>query len=278
MRLPDTDLERFLKLFTFIPVPEIQQLMKTHNDNPSARTANHRLAFEFVRLIHGPDTAKKAETQHRSLFAPDTLQDGPPEPPSKERPVSKTGFINPALDPTAPQTNLWTAMSPHQKLPRSLVEGQFFHKIMWSAGLVSSKQEGFRLIVKGGCHVGCRPDAKREMGDALDYIPIKTWNQHVTKNFLIDDKLLILKVGKWKVKIIQVVSDEEFEAMGLTAPGWKDEQEESTYERIKDKELIQSKKKIKGHKVRDPFTEYSKPAIISLERGPDGNLKQRGDQ
>jgi tyrosyl-tRNA synthetase len=116
------------------------------------------------------------------------------------------------------------------------------------------------------------------MPDALHYIPIKTWNQHVTKNFLIDDKLLILKVGKWKVKIIKVVSDEEFEAMGLTAPGWKDEQEESREERLKDKELIRSKKKIKGHRVHDPFKEYLKPAIVSLEKGPDGNLRQRDEQ
>jgi tyrosyl-tRNA synthetase len=201
----------------------------------------------------------------------------PPPSESEQQKVGKTGVMSPALDDTAPQTNFWTKFSPHVTLPRSLVEGQFFHKILWSAGLVSSKQEGFRLIVKGGAHVGCRPDAKNEMGDALQYIPIKTWNQHITKNFIIDDTLLILKAGKWKVKIVKVVSDEEFETLGLTAPGWNDPAEESFAERMKDKELVESKKKIKGHKVKDPFKDHIRPKIITLEKGPDGNLVRQDD-
>lgn len=61
------------------------------------------------------------------------------------------------------------------------------------------------------------------MSDALEFTACKNWKPEDTNNFVIDGKLLILRVGKWKVKIVKIVSDEEFEAQGLTCPGWKEE-------------------------------------------------------
>jgi len=49
------------------------------------------------------------------------------------------------------------------------------------------------------------------------------WNPQETEKYIIGDDLLILRVGKWKVKIVKIISDEEFEKKGLTAPGWKEE-------------------------------------------------------
>ena len=58
------------------------------------------------------------------------------------------------------------------------------------------------------------------MGDSLSFTPIKTWDPSKTKDYLLEGSLLVLRVGKWKVKIVKVVSDEEFLKMGGNAPGW----------------------------------------------------------
>ncbi|KAK2792355.1 tyrosyl-tRNA synthetase [Onygenales sp. PD_10] len=243
LRTPDQNVEQYLKYFTFLPIPEITELMTKHNEDPSARVAQHKLAYEFVELIHGPIEATKAEAAHRSLFAKNDNEAtaGVEIPP--ERRLSDTNPLN--------------LPSPHATLPRSLVAGQFFHKVLWSAGLVNSKAEGFRLIVNNGASVGSRSDAQASMDDALSYVPIKTWSADVTEKFIIDNSLLILRVGKWKLKIVKVVSDEEFERLGLSAPGWREE--EDSMERVKDEGMIQKSKTRMGHgNKKEPMTDISK--------------------
>ncbi|PGH14699.1 tyrosine-tRNA ligase [Helicocarpus griseus UAMH5409] len=207
-RVPDENVEQYLKYFTFLPIPAIKELMEKHVQDPSKRLAQHKLAAEFVELIHGPAESRKAEEEHRKIFGGDV--------PLEERP---------ARDLKLSDGSVFNLPSPHVKLPRSLVVGQFFHKILWSAGLVNSKAEGFRLIAKEGARVGSRSDNQAVMEDKISYVPIKSWDKDAVERFIIDDKMLILKVGKWKVKIVQIVSDEEYEALGLTAPGWKEEPE-----------------------------------------------------
>ena len=60
------------------------------------------------------------------------------------------------------------------------------------------------------------------MGDALTFTPVMNWHPEQTEKYVIDGNLLILRVGKWKVKVVRIVSDEEYEGMGLDAPGWKE--------------------------------------------------------
>ena len=61
------------------------------------------------------------------------------------------------------------------------------------------------------------------MGDSLEFSPALNWHADETEKYVIDGCLIILRVGKWKVKIVKIVSDDEFERLGLTAPGWKEE-------------------------------------------------------
>lgn len=58
------------------------------------------------------------------------------------------------------------------------------------------------------------------MGDELEFTPCKNWNPGDTTSHVIEGKVLILRVGKWRMKIVRIVSDKEFESMGLSAPGW----------------------------------------------------------
>ncbi|KAK2766671.1 tyrosyl-tRNA synthetase [Arachnomyces sp. PD_36] len=225
IRTSDQDVERYLKLFTFIPIPKIAEIMEEQKKDPSKRVAQHALARDFVELIHGRIEAEKVQESHRQAFASKTTPQPvkPAQPSDTRNPKSKVGFWNPAADPLAKPTTFETTLSPHVTLPESLVYNQFLHKVLWHAGLVSSKSEGHRVAVNRGAYVGSRPGDSGKMEDAVAYTPIKTWGPEKTKDFILDGGLLILRVGKWKVKIVKIIPDEEFEAQGLTAPGWKEE-------------------------------------------------------
>ena len=62
----DADVERFLKLFTFLPLDEIREL--TAVSGAELRHAKELLAFEVTRLVHGQETADQAQAQSRALF------------------------------------------------------------------------------------------------------------------------------------------------------------------------------------------------------------------
>jgi tyrosyl-tRNA synthetase len=110
-------------------------------------------------------------------------------------------------------------------LPKSLVHNQSFNKILWSAGLVASKGEGHRVIVNNGAYVGSRPGDSGPMSDDLAFTPIRPWPAEKTQEYIIGDNLLMLKLGKWKFKMVEIISDEDFRAKGLTAPGWEEPSE-----------------------------------------------------
>ena len=234
VRTPDDVVERYLKLFTFIPLPEIATIMEEQNKDPSKRVAQHALAFDFVELVHGKAEADAVSLQHRQLFRPRSSTAAPSPlskssaPPSSHAQSPTAGFDNPQSgNQYAPQTNFANMGDMNVTLPKSLVLNQPFNKVLWSAGLVSSKGEGHRVIVNNGAKVGSRPGDSGPMTDQLSFTPIRVWGAEKTQEFVLNDNLLILKLGKWKFKSVNIVSDEEFRKQGLTAPGWEETEAES---------------------------------------------------
>lgn len=229
VRTPDDTVERYLKLFTFVPLPEIATIMEEQNQDPSKRIAQHRLAYEFVELVHGKDEADAVSLQHRQLFRPRSSTGEPSPMPVKPdagnaNPRSPTAkFDNPQSgNQFAPQTNFANMPNVRVTLPRSLVYNQTFNRVLWSAGLVSSKSEGHRVIANNGAYVGSRPGDSGPMSDDLAFTPIRPWFSEKTEQFIIGENILMLKLGKWKFKVVEIVSDEEFREKGLTAPGWEE--------------------------------------------------------
>lgn len=62
----DADVEKCLKLLTFLPLEEIAALCE-HKDERINR-AKEVLAYELTKLVHGEEKAKAAETQARAAF------------------------------------------------------------------------------------------------------------------------------------------------------------------------------------------------------------------
>ena len=63
---PDDLVEKFLKIFTEIPLPEIAELSK--KQGAELNDVKKRLAFAATEIAHGTDAAKKAEEAAAALF------------------------------------------------------------------------------------------------------------------------------------------------------------------------------------------------------------------
>ncbi|KAK5109097.1 hypothetical protein LTR62_007554 [Meristemomyces frigidus] len=206
LRSSDDDVERYLKLFTFVPTTDIVKAMSDHAADPGKRKAQHLLAVEVLELVHGPDVAQETAAQHKSLR-------------------------NPSLATLVGQSNasnvITTAAAERMVLPASLVHNTPFSRILFHAGIVSTKSEGARTIVKGGVYVAevaqkkTDPAVQSTIEEDLKFIQLRDHQPEDVKSF-INDGLLIFRLGKWKVRIVEVAEDHDFDTRGLTAPGWED--------------------------------------------------------
>ena len=228
-----------MKLFTFMTLPDIQTLISEHQVNASKRIAQHKLAYEVLCLVHSVVDAKEAQIQHGELFTRSpTLQQLITSNSSIDSPEnSKPELMSNSLNKMAPITTAHNSPSLNITLPASLVVAQPIARVLYSAGLVSSRSEGHRLCAQEGAYVASRPADQGTMGDNLEFTPCKNWLPAATTTHIIDGKVLILRIGKWRMKIVHIVSDEEFEAKGLAAPGWPiEKQTEDNQENAKEVE------------------------------------------
>ena len=203
--------------------------MNKHQQDQSNRVAQHTLAREFVELIHGQGEAEQAEQQHRELFSKGLtlsdiqkrMQPGPAGVSAEDNETPTD--IHPRLNKHAKPQDMHSNSSNQTTLPRSLIKDQPLSRILHSAGLVASRSEGQRLINAGGVYIGAQSSGKGEMNDSVSYIPARDSSADFVAKYIIDDNLLILRTGKWKVKIVSILGDQEFKAERLTCPGWDPE-------------------------------------------------------
>jgi len=66
--IPDSEVIKFLKYFTFLKEVEIDKLEKETRNQPEKRIAQKILAFEAVKLIHSEKEAKEAKKISEALF------------------------------------------------------------------------------------------------------------------------------------------------------------------------------------------------------------------
>ena len=111
----DRDVNRFLKLYTFLPVEQIDAATAIQGQEINA--AKELLAFEVTKLVHGEEEAVKARQAARALFA-GGKEAGAIPTTQIEKGRLQTGI--PVLD------------------------------LLIECGLTSSKSEGRRLIQQGG--------------------------------------------------------------------------------------------------------------------------------
>nr|XP_056703733.1 tyrosine--tRNA ligase, mitochondrial [Euleptes europaea] len=72
VRQPDSIVKRYLKLFTFLPLPEINHIMEMHNREPEKWGPQKRLAAEVTKLVHGKEGLESAKRCTRALYYSNT--------------------------------------------------------------------------------------------------------------------------------------------------------------------------------------------------------------
>jgi tyrosyl-tRNA synthetase len=100
----DRDVERYLKLFTFLPLEEIGGALAEHARDPGKRVAQRLLARDLTTRVHGAAAAQEAIRTSEALFGGDARAGGElrssalPEMPTRRVSRSELGDRLPVID------------------------------------------------------------------------------------------------------------------------------------------------------------------------------------
>lgn len=169
----DRDVKRFLSLFTFLPIEEIQAVERLKD--AELNSAKAVLAYEATRLCHGRQEAEKAFNAAAAVFGAKAV----PEAilPSSSIPRGKE---QKGVDSSVPSSVI---------MDSDLAEGIPAFKLYQQVGLAQSASAARRLIEQGGAYIN------GQRVDSTDYL--------VTLNDAASDEIM-LRAGKKKYHKITI--------------------------------------------------------------------------
>jgi tyrosyl-tRNA synthetase len=127
----DRDVKRFLALFTFLPMEEIQEKYGKL-EGADLREAKEALAYEATKIVHGEAEAQKAKAASKRLFV--SVSGG----------LSMQGSVITNDEDSTPTTFI-------EK--EKFIEGVPMFKLFETTSLCSSSSEARRLIEQGGAYI-----------------------------------------------------------------------------------------------------------------------------
>src|SRR5215213_8247406 len=164
----DRDVERYLKLFTFLSLEEISTALAEHALDPGKRIAQRLLAVDVTSRVHGAAEAKQAMETSRALFEGRgvTVTPGTGE-------LQRTGFA-----PTV-------TVVPTVRVSRNKLKDLSIVGLLVESGLAKSKAEARRGIQARGFY--------------LNDVPIQAVDLRLDENEFKgppDDRSVMLRKGK----------------------------------------------------------------------------------
>jgi len=163
----DKDVINFLKVFSFKSRAEIEELEKSHHENPGAREAHRELARELTSLVHSSDIAERVESAARALFGQGEISE---------------------LD----QETLSAALA---ELPRTELkqsdEMPTWADLLAATGVVDSKSAARRIIKEGGAY--------------LNNEKITTEDFRLEKSHFLCGKYAVLRKGKRDLAAVELI-------------------------------------------------------------------------
>jgi tyrosyl-tRNA synthetase len=162
INLPDANIENYLKVYTFLPLMEIDALMELHRRNPGERQAQETLARLVTEVVHGPAATAQVAAATDALFG-------------------ETPFEN--LSREARQVALEEAPSVIVT-KKELEAGLPLTEVLFSGSLATSKSDARRLIEGKGITLSGfpiqDPDQKLHSGDlSSGYALVRRGKQNV---------------------------------------------------------------------------------------------------
>ncbi len=166
LRTEDADVCRYLRIFTFLPLEQIDELAESVRTQPGQREAQRVLADDLTLRVHGIEGLESAQRATAVLFG-----------------GSMAGLRSAEILSVF-------ASAPSSRLPRDEVVGRPVVDVAALAGLCKSKSEARRLADSGGLYVNNErvgPGVTVEAGEVLD------------------GGLLVLRSGRKTYRLLRVV-------------------------------------------------------------------------
>lgn len=159
----DEDAKNWIKIFTFLPLDEIERLIEEHNQNPHHRLLQKKLAEEVTVLVHSREDLEFAIQASEILFGK-------------------------ATNETLVQLNeaqLLEVMDgvPQVKHSKSLLEGGLdIVQFLSDSGIFASKGEAKKMLQAGGV--------------SLNKVKVEQLDHLLTSDQLLNEKYLLFQKGK----------------------------------------------------------------------------------
>ena len=169
IRTDDRDVERMLRLFTFLEMDEIASVMTTHMEAPEQRRAQKRLAEEMTRLVHGAGQLQAVANASEALFGGEL-----------------SGLSDSDL------TDIFADVPSFTVSASQLDSGMKIADVLVAAGAAKSKGEAQRLVQGGGVYIN---NKRTEGTQAL-----------VERRDLASESMFVVRVGKKSYYLGRVAS------------------------------------------------------------------------
>ena len=181
----DSDVERFLALFTFLPMEEIKEVRNLVDSR--LNMAKAVLAFEATEITHGHEAAVDAWRESAKLFNAKPLEKG--LLPSSGLPREADALESCIHDSVVVTESM--PVIPSIKISRTELEkGIPAFKLACEAGLAVSSGDARRLISQGGIYVN-------------DY-PIERFDEKINESHQNEHGEILLRKGKKKHVVVIV--------------------------------------------------------------------------
>ena len=172
----DRDVKRFLALFTFLPLEEIQEKYGKL-EGADLRKAKEILAFEATKIVHGEQAAQRAQNDSRRIFGKVSITMNVTELPDM-------AHIEVHQEDSIPTTLM---------KKEEFIEGIPIFKLFEKTILCASGSEARRLIEQGGAYMNSKKVKKFD-----ELIALKDFDQNGT---------VLLRAGKKKFHRIKIVEE-----------------------------------------------------------------------
>lgn len=166
----DTDAEKWIKIFTFLPKEILDQLVEQHNTDASKRILQKRLAEELTVFVHGQEEYNKAIETTQKLFQ---QQSAPAESLSVEDLETMEGIVK--LD--------------YEK--GKLTAGVDIVSFLSETGIFPSKGEARKMVQNGGVSIN-----RNKVGDV---------SFSVNDTLLLHGQYLMVQKGKKNFYLLKSV-------------------------------------------------------------------------
>jgi tyrosyl-tRNA synthetase len=165
LNVEDEKVGELLRIFTFLPRSEIEELAARHAEKPFLREAQRTLADEVTTFVHGAHETEQAKAAAAALFGGGDLGSLPPG--TLRAALQEAGMAQPDLVWEVPLVDLFVEVE-----------------------LVKSKSEARRVFAEGGAY--------------LNNVRIEDPDYRVTPEDLLAGELLVLRRGKKNFAGVQV--------------------------------------------------------------------------